>query len=228
MYDSEISGAVVVDKTDLSRVVGIFGGTFDPVHNGHLQVAAAVRQQLPMEKVMFIPARLPLLRVEPFADPVHRLEMVRLAVDGWPGFEIDDREIRRTGPSYSVVTLEELRQELPSTPLCLILGIDTVLHLTEWYRWTELLELAHIAVMGRPGWRRPTVLPDWWIQSKTDTGDDLVKCAAGSVVCVDVPQLNISSTGVRTEILKGTVSTEILPEPVVNYIKDHELYGYHS
>ena len=181
-----------------------------------------------MDKVLFIPAAVPLLRVEPLADSVHRLEMVRLAVDGWPGFETDDREIRRAGPSYSVVTLEELRQELPSMPLCLILGIDTVLRLTEWYRWTELLELAHIAVMGRPGWRLPTVLPDWWIQARADTGDDLVKCTAGSVVCVDVPRLNISSTGVRTEILQGTVNTEILPEPVVNYIKDHALYGYHS
>jgi len=226
--DPEVLAAVVVDKTDTSPVVGIFGGTFDPVHNGHLQVADAVRRQLPMDKVLFIPAAAPLLRVEPLADPVHRLEMVRLAVDGWPGFETDDREIRRAGPSYSVVTLEELRQELPSMPLCLILGIDTVLRLTEWYRWTELLELAHIAVMGRPGWHLPAVLPDWWIQARADTGDDLVRCTAGSVVCVDVPRLNISSTGVRTEILQGTVSTEILPEPVVNYIKDHALYGYHS
>ena len=103
-----------------------------------------------------------------------------------------------------------------------------VLHLTKWYRWTELLELAHIAVMGRPGWCLPTVLPDWWMQSKIETGDDLVKCAAGSVVSVDVPQLNISSTCVRTKILQGTVNTDILPEPVVNYIKDHALYGYHS
>ena len=228
MYGPEFSGAAVDDKTDASPVVGIFGGTFDPIHNGHLKVADAVRKQLPMDKVLFIPARLPLLRVKPLADPVHRLEMVRLAVDGWPGFETDDREIRREGPSYSVVTIEELRQELPSIPLCLILGIDTVLHLTEWHRWTELLELAHIVVMGRPGWCLPNVLPNWWIQSRTDTGDDLAKCAAGSVVCVDVPQLNISSTGVRTEILQGTVSTEILPEAVVNYIMDHALYGYQS
>ena len=228
MCDPEISGAGVVDKTNTNPVVGIFGGTFDPIHNGHLQVADAVRRQLPMDKVLFIPAAAPLLRVEPLADPVHRLEMVRLAVHGWPGFETDDREIRRPGPSYSVVTLEELRQELPLIPLCLILGIDTVLHLTEWHRWTELLELAHIAVMGRPGWCLPTVLPNWWIQSKADTGDGLVKRTAGSVVCVDVPQLNISSTCIRAEILQGTVSTEILPEPVVNYIKDHALYGYHS
>ena len=228
MYGPKISGAVVVDKLDTGPVVGIFGGTFDPVHNGHLQVADAVRRQLPMDKVLFIPARLPLLRAEPLANSVHRLEMVRLAVDGWPGFETDDREIRRAGPSYSVATLEELRQELPSIPLCLILGIDTVLRLTEWHRWTELLELSHIAVMGRPGWCVPSILPDWWIQSKTDTADDLVKCAAGSVVCVDVPQLNISSTDVRTAILQGTVSTEFLPKPVVNYIKNHALYGYHS
>ena len=188
--------------------MGIFGGTFDPVHDGHLQVADAVRRQLPMDKVLFIPASAPLLRVEPLADPVHRLEMVRLAVDGWPGFEADDREIKRAGPSYTVLTLEELRQELPSQPLCLILGIDTVLRLT--------------------GWRLPAVLPDWWIQARIDTADDLVKCTAGWVVCVDVPLLDISSTGVRAEILQGTVNTEILPEPVANYIKDHALYGYHS
>jgi len=226
--DPEVLGAAVVARTDTSPVVGIFGGTFDPVHNGHLQVVDAVRRQLPMDKVLFIPASAPLLRVEPLADPVHRLEMVRLAVDGWPGFEADDREIKRAGPSYTVLTLEELRQELPSQPLCLILGIDTVLRLTEWYRWTELLELAHIAVMGRPGWRLPAVLPDWWIQARIDTANDLVKCTAGWVVCVDVPLLDISSTGVRAEILQGTVSTEMLPQPVVNYIKDHALYGYHS
>ena len=154
--------------------------------------------------------------------------MVRLAVDGWPGFEADDREIKRAGPSYTVLTLEELRQELPSQPLCLILGIDSVFRLTDWYRWAELRDLAYIAVMGRPGWHLPAVLPDWCIQTRVVTGYDLVRCTAGSVVCVDVPQLNISSTGVRTEILQGTVSTEILPEPVVNYIKDHALYGYHN
>ena len=128
--------------------MGIFGGTFDPIHYAHLRTAFELQQALRLKEIRFLPAGNPPHRDKPFADAQQRLRMVELAVADQPGFVVDDREVRKAGPSYSVETLAELRHEYPDRSLCLILGMDAFLSLPKWHQWRELLQLA--ASRGRP------------------------------------------------------------------------------
>ena len=141
------------------RPIGIFGGTFDPIHCGHLRTAFELWQELRLEEVRLLPAGTPPHRDQLYASAELRLQMVRAAVADQSSFIVDDREVRRTGLSYSVDTLTELRREYPERSLCLLLGMDAFLGLPHWHRWRELLDLAHIVVAHRPGWRAPTTGP---------------------------------------------------------------------
>ena len=137
------------------RPMGIFGGTFDPIHYGHLRSAFELLQALDLGEIRFIPSAQPPHRDSTSAAPELRLRMVEVAVEGQAGFTVDDLEFRRDGPSYSVDTLEALRAEHAETSLCLIVGMDAYLGLTSWHRWDEILDLAHIVVAHRPGWKMP-------------------------------------------------------------------------
>ncbi|MDP2325634.1 MAG: nicotinate (nicotinamide) nucleotide adenylyltransferase, partial [Gammaproteobacteria bacterium] len=131
--------------------IGIFGGTFDPVHTGHLRTAHEFLAGLGLAEVRFIPSRLPPHRPPTVAPEALRLRMLEAALDGLPDFRVDDRELRRPGPSYMVDTLTSLRAEVGSQPLCLLLGLDAYLGIPAWHRFRELPELAHIVVARRPG-----------------------------------------------------------------------------
>ena len=133
------------------RLLGILGGTFDPVHWGHVELAREVRAALGLSAVRFVPAGDPPHRAAPVATAAHRLEMVELAIEGFEGLEVDAREIARSGRSYTVLTLEDLRAEAPERPLALIVGADAFAGLPTWHRWTELFALAHLVVVARPG-----------------------------------------------------------------------------
>ncbi len=139
--------------------MAIFGGTFDPIHVGHLRTAFELWQALHLTEVRFLPTGNPPHRSETRANAELRLAMVRAAVEGQAGFVVDDREVRRTGLSYSVDTLTELRQENPDRSLCVLMGMDAFLGLPNWHRWREVLDLAHIVVVHRPGWRAPAQGP---------------------------------------------------------------------
>ena len=130
----------------MSSAIGILGGTFDPIHYGHLRTAFELWQELRLAEVRLLPAGTPPHRDQLYAAADVRLRMVRAAVAGQPYFVVDDREVRRTGPSYSVDTLTELRREYPERSLCLLLGMDAFLGLPQWHRWRELLTLAHVVV----------------------------------------------------------------------------------
>ena len=136
--------------------IGIFGGTFDPIHYGHLRTAFELLQALRLGELRFMPAGNPPHREQPMASAEQRVAMVRAATAGQPGFTVDDRETRREGPSYSVDTLAGLRAEHPTRPLCLIVGMDAFLGLPKWHQWQDILKLAHLVVAHRPGWRAPT------------------------------------------------------------------------
>ena len=136
------------------KPIGIFGGTFDPIHYGHLRTAFEMLQSLRFGEVSFMPCGDPPHRGSPYADSALRLAMVRAATEGQIGFTVDDREILRDGPSYSVDTLIELRGEAPQRPIALIIGMDAFLGLPKWHQWREILQLSHIVVAHRPGWRR--------------------------------------------------------------------------
>jgi nicotinate-nucleotide adenylyltransferase len=208
------------------KPIGIFGGTFDPIHFGHLRTAFELRQALDLAEMRFIPAGRPPHRGTPSCDPLHRLAMVRAAIADQPGFAVDDREVRRDGPSYMVLTLRELRAEAPARPLCLVLGMDAFLGLPQWYEWREVLELAHVVVAHRPGWSAPTDGPlgELLATRGTQRVAELHDHLAGRIHVRPVTQLEISSTELRDLIVAGRDPRYLLPDAVRAIIRDTACY----
>ena len=202
----------------------VFGGTFDPVHVGHLGAVSALRDALHLETVIWLPAGEPPHRPPPAASAAHRLAMLRLALAGEPDCVIDSRELNRSGPSYTVLSLEELRAEYPDQPLCLALGLDAALGLPEWHRWREVLALAGIAVMRRPGWSLPEPLPQWWRDAQSHPRDS-VPTSGGWMRFVDIPPIDTAAAQIREDLISGRSVEAKLPAAVAGYIKEHELYG---
>ena len=203
--------------------LGIFGGTFDPVHYGHLVPVQQTQHTLRIERVVFVPASEPPHRNKPVASSAHRLNMLRLALQAYPEFEVDTRELERNGPSFTVPTLESFRNEHPSRPLCLLLGLDAFLGLPSWHRWSEILNLAHITVMQRPGWTPPAVLPSWWAEALTDTLRR--NSPAGSIVLVGVDPCTIQATVVRQRLYDELDVADALPPEVLGYVQRQRLYA---
>jgi nicotinate-nucleotide adenylyltransferase len=207
--------------------IGVFGGTFDPIHCGHLRTAFELWQELKLAEVRFLPTGSPPHRDHLYASAELRLKMVRAAVADQPGFVVDDREVRRSGLSYSVDTLSELRREYPHRSLCLLLGMDAFLGLPTWHRWRELLTLAHIVVAHRPGWRAPTTGPLGEVLVDCGTGSirTLHEEAAGRVYVRAVTQLEISSTELRALIVAGRDPRYLVPDAVRQIIQETRCYA---
>jgi nicotinate-nucleotide adenylyltransferase len=210
--------------------LGIFGGTFDPIHLGHLRTAFELQQSLRLSEIRFVPAGDPPHREPPLVGAERRLELVRAAVADQPGFTVDDREVRRSGPSYAVLTLRELRQEFPQRPLCLALGMDAFLGLPQWHEWRDLLTLAHIVVAHRPGSRTPADGPlgELLAQRLADRADALHDTVAGRIFVHPVTQLEISSTGLRDLLATGQDPRYLVPEAVRRIIHDTGYYSRQS
>ena len=169
----------------MTAPLGIFGGTFDPIHFGHLRTAFELLHVLRLGEMRFVPAGDPPHREPPRADAQLRLEFVREATGDQPGFLVDEREVRRQGPSYTVLTLTELRAEFPRTPLCLCVGMDAFLGLPQWHRWQELIGLAHIVVAHRPGSLAPQggTLGEMLTEHATPHVDGLARGAGRPHLC---------------------------------------------
>ena len=214
-----------------AQPIGIFGGTFDPIHFGHLRMAEELREQLELAQVRFIPSARPPHRGYVPTDATARAEMVQLAIAGNTSFALDTRELPRSGPSYTVDTLRELRHEVGAdTPLCLLLGSDAFFGLPSWHRWQELTELAHIVVAGRPGTRlQEALLPEalriLWLEKRTDQPRDLHIAAAGRILWHTVTALDISSSELRAALRQGLSTRYLLPENIRSYIESHHLYA---
>lgn len=207
--------------------MGIFGGTFDPIHYGHLRTAFELLETLRLPEMRFMPAGSPPHRVGTFATNAQRVEMVRAATAGQPGFTVDDREMHRTGPSYTIDTLSELRLEHPERPICLVVGMDAFLGLPKWHRWRELLSVAHLVVAHRPGWRAPTMGPlgELLVDHGTGTVRDLHAALAGRIYIHAVTQLEISSTDVRALVSTGRDPRFLMPEGVRRIIMESGCYA---
>ena len=206
--------------------IGIFGGTFDPIHYGHLRTAFELLEALALAEVRFMPAGNPPHRDQPQADSRLRAAMVRAALEDQPRFLVDERELDREGPSYSVDTLASLRAEFPNRSVCLIIGMDAFLGLPKWYHWREILDLAHIIVAHRPGWRVPDSGPLAQLvrEQGTARSKDLHEAPAGRVYVHAVTQLEISSTDLRTLIRAGHDPKYLMPDKVRDLITTSQCY----
>ncbi len=211
----------------------LLGGTFDPVHVGHLGLATDVRSALGVECVHLLPARDPPHRPPPGASAPHRLAMLELAIRGREGLAIDRRELDRAGPSYTATTLEELEREAPSRPIVLVMGADAFRGLPAWHRWTRILELAHIAVAARPGDPFDAALPEallpLWRERRVADPAALRLAPAGRIVVVPVAPQDVSASAIR-RALGGDAAARadvrpLLPAGVWDYIAEHRLYA---
>jgi len=208
-------------------VIGILGGTFDPIHYGHLRTALDVQQTLGLEQVRFIPLRDPPHRGPPRLAAGERLALLRAALAGQPEFLADDRELRRRGPSYTLDTLGSLREELgPRISLCLLLGQDAFLGFADWHRPREILELAHLVVMHRPDAPPPRhpELEQLVAGRRVDDPTRLRRAPGGLVHWVRVTQLEISATAIRTLLARELSPRFLLPDAVLERIRERGLY----
>ena len=212
--------------TDTQAPLGFLGGAFDPVHIGHLRGAMAVRDTLNLERVDLIPAAQSPLKDQATVDAVHRLAMLERAVANLHGIDIDPRELDRPGPSYTADTLEDLRHEYGAErPLVWIIGADILASLPQWSRWRELLDFAHLVVMGRPDAEpHPSEVSAWLEENKIDKAG-LLSQPSGGVFTLAQPLLDISSSDIRAMLAEGRDPRFLLPDGVMEYISDHALFS---
>ncbi len=202
-------------------MIGILGGTFDPIHYGHLRTALDVRDALRLEELRLIPLRDPPHREQPVTTPQQRLEMLKAAVADEPGLAVDARELNRSGKSYSLLTLQSLRAELgDEIPLCLIMGQDAFRGFPDWHRPDAILQLAHLVVMQRPGEQGVNLYPE----HVTDGQEKLRSTPAGRIYLQPVTQLDISSTQIREMLRMGRSPRYLLPDSVLKIIERDGLY----
>ena len=207
-------------------MIGILGGSFDPVHLGHLRPALELYQDLKLSEVRFIPSGLPPHRATPTASNEQRLAMIKAAIAGHDGFTLDERELRRTGPSYTIDTLISLRTELAETPICLIVGQDAFAKLDTWRRWRELITFAHIVIARRPG--QEVVLAQdlaaLLAERRIEDPRKLAQQAAGYILNWPVTQLDISSSQIRDGVARGKSIRYLVPDAVEKIISSQGLY----
>ncbi|MFT3848180.1 MAG: nicotinate-nucleotide adenylyltransferase [Propionivibrio sp.] len=213
--------------------LGIFGGTFDPVHFGHLRLAEEAADALGLARVRWIPAGSPALRGAPRVAARQRLEMVRLATAGNPRFELDSAEVEAAAPSYTVPTLERLRADAGignTRPLVLLVGADAFAGMIGWHRWEALFELAHVGVAYRPGYpidadALPSALAALFRARSCADAAELKTAPGGRIATFAMTQLDISATKIRTLLSKRRSTRYLLPDALIAYIGQHHLYS---
>ncbi len=218
-----------MSETSTSQApVGVFGGTFNPVHYGHLRSAIELVERLGLEQLNLMPSATPPLRAEPLCSAEHRAAMVSLAVEGEPRLRCDRRELARSGNSYTIDSLMELRAELgPQRSLCMVLGCDAVLAINRWHRWQELLDWAHVVVIARPGWDFPQQgeIAEWLQDNSLPNLQALSDRPGGGILIEELRPLAISSTEVREVFAQGKSARYLMPQAVLDYIHDNNLYS---
>lgn len=210
-------------------MIGIFGGTFDPVHLGHIKPALDVMQRLALEELRFIPCSIPAHRALPVATAEQRLTMLHAAIDGYERCIIDERELNRQGVSYMVDTLQSLNDELKGSALCLIIGMDAFYGLHQWHQWQKIFELANCVVTFRPGceFNSEAMHPDLIKavnQRQVESEEIFTQKGSGAILFMPVTQLDISATDIRQRIKQQQSIDELVPAAVNNIIKQQQLY----
>ena len=196
--------------------IGVMGGTFDPIHMGHIIVAEEARTRMNLAETLFVPACLPWLKTDsPISAAEHRVEMVRLAIADKPYFKLSTVEIERGGPSYTVDTVAGLRGQIGAEDeLFLILGWDSLAELPRWHEPSRLIEMCRLVVVPRPGYSRPEL----------ESLDESLPGISQRVMFFDKPEMDISASNIRERVAKGLSVHHLIPRPVNRYIKEHGLY----
>jgi nicotinate-nucleotide adenylyltransferase len=208
-------------------VIGLFGGTFDPIHQAHLRMAHAFAHDAALSELHLIPAGDPYHRSQQCdASAQHRLQMVKLAIADDPVLRVDDREIRRGKPSYTIETLEEVRSEIGSaSPLWFLIGSDSLQQLDRWQRWRELFDLAHLAVAIRPGFSEhdlPRLVREQWLERQVSAAPNL--CASGTILRLALPPLDLSASTIRDGLARDADISQLVTPAIASYIREHGLY----
>lgn len=210
------------------KTIGILGGTFNPIHFGHLRMAQELAESLQLDEIRFIPAASPPHKSAPSVTAEHRAAMVRLGIANNPTFTFDDRELHRAGPSYTFDTLQNLRNELGSQiSVTLFMGSDAFTKFDTWHRWQEIIQLCHIALVQRPRTsehKLPKILETFLHHHYTEHSDDLHHSPAGFITMQKITALDISSTAIRHTLLNKNSARYLVPDSVLDYIQEHRLY----
>ena len=205
-------------------MICLFGGTFDPIHNGHLHAAEAVRAALGIDEVRLVLSARPSHKDSTGASLAQRWAMLELACADNPALVPDDREMRRQRPSYTVETLEAIRAETPDQDLAWVIGSDAYALLESWYRWQDVLELANLIVLQRPG-GFPDMSERMAAYTDAHRVDSLTGCHKGGIFILEDAMQEVSAQGIRAEVAAGRDVTHLIPSPVALYIREHRLYG---
>jgi nicotinate-nucleotide adenylyltransferase len=211
----------------LNKPIGILGGTFDPIHHGHLRLALELYEDLDLQNVHIVPCFQPVHRKQPNASPEARLAMIKCAVAKQSELVADDREIRRHNPSYMIDTILSFREEMPNTPLCLLLGIDAFLGFPSWHRWKDILEHTHLVIAHRPQYNLPATgtiakLLNERLQKEVSY---LHQNLSGGILLRPITPLEISASDIRKLIAMGRNPRYLLPDSVYDHIKQHGTYS---
>lgn len=206
-------------------MIGLYGGSFDPLHIGHLRTALEIQQALALTEIRFLPAGNPPHRERPRATNTQRLEMLAAALADQPGFQLDARELDRDGPSFTVNTLESLREDFPEATLLLIVGMDAFLQLMSWHRWSALFELAHLVVAHRPGWQPPDSGPlgDLLMARASAVRKDFLH-GSGRIFVQAVTALEIASSDIRAAVARDEDIRYLVPDCVQDIIQRSGCY----
>lgn len=206
----------------------IYGGTFDPVHHGHLRLAVELREQFAISEIALVPCHIPPHRESPGASSDRRLELLRLAIGDEPGLAVDDRELNRGGASFTADTLRQIREEIgPDEPLAMVVGTDSFAGFDGWREWERIPELAHIIVVVRPGSGIPPESAPAELMSAraADSVADLHASPGGRVIVLEPPLMDISASGIRQRIADGRSPRFLMPDSVWHKICQLGLYG---
>ena len=207
-------------------MIAIFGGTFDPIHLGHINMAQQCVQQCKLDTLYFMPCAIPAHKAKPGISDEHRINMLKLAIENNPHFAIDYRELNREGASYSLLSLKELRAENPSSPIMFLIGMDSFNSLDKWFKWQEIVELCHIVVYQRPGQHCQVSgeLAVYKENAFTEQLSQLQQTHAGKLFFLDGLQVNAASSEIRKKLHLNDNIAELLPTTVSQYIAQHHLY----
>ncbi len=214
--------------------IGILGGTFDPIHIGHLRSALEVKENMKLDQMRLIPSYLPSHRTLPKTSPEHRLTMVQYGISGTE-LSVDNREILRKGTSYTVDTLLSLREEFPDNSISMVLGTDAFFKLPTWHQWERILELCNIIVIHRSGWameenkaQMTQEMYDLLEKLHLNENEDLREYHHGRIQTQKITLLEVSGETLRAMMAKGASPRFLIPENVLKYIEENHLYGYNG